>query len=110
MTQRYVVVDLETTGNSVKKGGKIIQFAAVVVENDSIVDEFSTFINPEQTLTPFIEDLTGITDKQLQQAPKFSEVAPTIVEYLKDACFVAHNVLFDLSFFYCQNILTKFFF
>lgn len=118
MTQRYVVVDLETTGNSVKKGDKIIQFAAVVVENDSIVDEFSTFINPEQPLTPFIEDLTGITDKQLQQAPKFSEVAPTIVEYLKDTCFVAHNVLFDLSFlqdelvangyepFYCSTIDT----
>lgn len=118
MTQRYVVVDLETTGNSVKKGDKIIQFAAVVVENDSIVDEFSTFINPEQPLTPFIEELTGITDEQLQQAPKFSEVASAIVEYLQDACFVAHNVLFDLSFlqdelvangyepFYCSTIDT----
>ena len=98
MTQRYVVVDLETTGNSVKKGDKIIQFAAVVVENDQIVDEYSTFINPEQPLSPFIEELTGIQSSQLVDAPLFSEVAPKIVEYLQDACFVAHNVLFDLTF------------
>lgn len=98
MTQRYVVVDLETTGNSVKKGDKIIQFAAVVIENYRIVDQFSTFINPKQSLTPFIEELTGISDEQLENAPTFSEVAPSIIQYLQDACFVAHNVLFDLTF------------
>jgi len=98
MTQRYVVVDLETTGNSVKKGDKIIQFAACLIENNSIIEEYSTFINPEQTLSPFIEELTGINDSQLVDAPLFSEVAPKIVEFLQDACFVAHNVLFDLTF------------
>ncbi|MGM9928180.1 MAG: ATP-dependent DNA helicase DinG [Bacillus sp. (in: firmicutes)] len=108
MTQRYVVVDLETTGNSVKKGDKIIQFAAVVVENNQIVDEFSTFINPKQHLTPFIEELTGINDEQLQHAPTFSEVAPAIVEYLQDACFVAHNVLFDLSFLQDELVANGF--
>lgn len=98
MTQRYVVVDLETTGNSVKKGDKIIQFAAVVVENNVIVDEYSTFINPEQPLSPFIEELTGIQSSQLVDAPLFSEVAPKIAEYFQDTYFVAHNVLFDLTF------------
>lgn len=118
MTQRYVVVDLETTGNSVKKGDKIIQFAAVVVENNQIVDEYSTFINPEQPLSPFIEELTGIQSSQLVDAPRFSEVAPKIAEILQDSCFVAHNVLFDLTFlqdeflqngfepFYCSTIDT----
>ena len=33
---KYVVIDLETTGNSPKKGDKIIQFAACVVENGKI--------------------------------------------------------------------------
>lgn len=105
MTHRYVVVDLETTGNSVKKGDKIIQFACVVIEGNRIVDEFSTFLNPEQPITPFIEELTGINDQLVCEAPLFSEVAPKIMEYLQDSCFVAHNVLFDLSFL--QDELTE---
>src|SRR6478752_2248467 len=98
MTQRYVVVDIETTGNSSKKGDRIIQFAAVVIENDQIVDEFSTFIHPEQEISLFIEELTGITNDMVKDAPIFSDVAEQIVDLLQGACFVAHNVLFDLSF------------
>ena len=98
MTQRYVVVDLETTGNSVKKGDKIIQFAAVVVEDGKIAEQFSTFLNPEQPLTPFIEELTGISSEQLEGAPLFADIAPEVNRLLDKACFVAHNVLFDLSF------------
>ncbi|MGN1402462.1 MAG: ATP-dependent DNA helicase DinG [Bacillus sp. (in: firmicutes)] len=98
MAQRYVVIDLETTGNSVKKGDKIIQFAAVVVEDNKIIEEYSTFMNPGKPLSSFIEELTGIQEEQLAKAPLFAEVAPKIISLLENACFVAHNVLFDLSF------------
>ena len=98
MAQRYVVVDLETTGNSSKKGDRIIQFAAVVIENDQIVDEFSTYIHPEQEISLFIEELTGISNETVMDAPIFNEVAEEIAKLLQGACFVAHNVLFDLSF------------
>ncbi|WP_050615396.1 ATP-dependent DNA helicase DinG [Bacillus testis] len=98
MTQRYVVVDLETTGNAVKKGDKIIQFAAVVIENDRIVDTYSTLINPQQPISPFIEELTGIKEEDVKDAPLFEEVAPTINSLLRHSTFVAHNVLFDLPF------------
>ncbi len=98
MTQRYVVVDLETTGNSLKKGDRIIQFAAVVIEGGNIIEEYSTFLNPGQQLPLFIEELTNIKQEQVDSAPSFKDIAPTVMELLKDACFVAHNVLFDLSF------------
>ncbi|WP_428908908.1 ATP-dependent DNA helicase DinG [Niallia sp. Krafla_26] len=106
MCNRYVVVDLETTGNSVKKGDRIIQFAAVVVENGSIIDCFSTIINPEQPIPIFIEELTGINDEMVKDAPVFSEVAPRIVELLQGAYFVAHNVLFDISFLQDELIMA----
>ncbi|WP_180954210.1 ATP-dependent DNA helicase DinG [Bacillus sp. M6-12] len=96
--QRYVVIDLETTGNSPKKGDRIIQFAGVVIENDRIIEEFSTFIRPGVEIPVFIEELTGINDLMVKDAPVFEEVAPKIVEMLSNSCFVAHNVLFDLSF------------
>ena len=98
MAQRYVVVDLETTGNSPKKGERIIQFAAVVIEEDQIIAEYSTFIHPEQEISMFIEELTGIDNDMVKDAPIFEDVAERISALLKDAVFVAHNVLFDLTF------------
>lgn len=98
MNNKFVVIDLETTGNSPKKGDKIIQFAAVVIENGKIVDRFSSLINPKMKIPIFIEELTGINDEMVINAPYFEELAGKIQNLLDDAYFVAHNVLFDLSF------------
>lgn len=98
MSNKFVVVDLETNGNSPRKGDRIIQFAAVVIENGKIVEEYSSLLNPLQPISPFIEELTGITDEMVESAPIFEEIADKIVSLLEDAYFVAHNVLFDLSF------------
>lgn len=96
--QRYVVIDLETTGNSPKKGDKIIQIAAVVIENNQIVDRYMSFVNPLQKIPLFIEQLTGITNEMVEHAPTFDEIVKDIYTLLKDSFFVAHNVYFDLSF------------
>ncbi|WP_338470065.1 ATP-dependent DNA helicase DinG [Niallia sp. XMNu-256] len=106
MNNKYVVVDLETTGNSVKKGDRIIQFAGVVIQDGQIVDQFSSFLNPGQTIPIFIEELTGISDKMVEDAPLFADIAPKIVEMLEGAYFVAHNVLFDLSFLQEELIMA----
>ncbi|MGG5253822.1 ATP-dependent DNA helicase DinG [Neobacillus sp. SM06] len=98
MFNKFVVIDLETTGNQPKKGDRIIQFAAVIVENGKITDKFSTLVNPYHPIPPFIEELTGINNEMVQEAPEFAEIAPKVVQMLDEAYFVAHNVLFDLSF------------
>lgn len=98
MSQKFVVVDLETTGNSPKKGDRIIQFGAVVVEDGRITGQFSSLVNPLQKIPVFIEELTGISDSMVKEAPLFEEIAPQVSDMLEDAYFVAHNVLFDLSF------------
>ena len=57
MSKRYVVVDLETTGNSWKDGkDKITQIAAVVVEDGEILEIFSSFVNPKREIPPFITE------------------------------------------------------
>lgn len=106
MSNKYVVVDLETTGHSPKKGDKIIQFAAVVVENGKITDTFSSLVNPGQPIPVFIEELTGLNDEMVADAPNFSEIAPQIISLLEGAYFVAHNVLFDLSFLQEELIMA----
>jgi ATP-dependent DNA helicase DinG len=98
MSQKFVVIDLETTGNSPKKGDRIIQFGAVIIENGKITGQFASLVNPLQEIPVFIEELTGISDSMVKEAPLFAEIAPQISDMLQDAYFVAHNVLFDLSF------------
>ncbi|ETI66626.1 ATP-dependent DNA helicase DinG [Neobacillus vireti] len=98
MSNKFVVVDLETTGNLPKKGDKIIQFGAVVIENGIITDRFSSLVNPQKSIPVFIEELTGINDEMVKNAPLFAEITEKVMSLLDGAFFVAHNVLFDLSF------------
>ena len=98
MKQRYVVLDLETTGNSPKKQDKIIQVGAVLVEDGEITERFASFVNPGCKIPPFIEQLTSINNEMVKRAPTFAQIAPMLVEMLEGSILVAHNVPFDLSF------------
>jgi ATP-dependent DNA helicase DinG len=98
MLNKYVVIDLETTGNNPKTGDKIIQFGAVVIEDGIMIESFSSLLNPQKPIPVFIEELTGLNDEMVMDAPLFSEIAAKVVSLLDGAYFVAHNILFDLSF------------
>ncbi|CEG22623.1 hypothetical protein BN1080_01554 [Planococcus massiliensis] len=97
-TQKYVVVDIETTGHSPAKGDRIIQIAMVTIENDQIVDTYTEFINPERKIPLFIQDLTNITEHDVAGALPFEVHAAAIFEKMRDAVFIAHNTNFDLPF------------
>ncbi|ANK64522.1 ATP-dependent helicase [Loigolactobacillus backii] len=94
----YAVVDLETTGTSVKSGDRIIQFGCVLVQHHKIINRLATDVNPEQPLPKVITSLTHLTETRLHQAPLFEDVAPTIVNLLRGCVFVAHNINFDYPF------------
>ncbi len=79
MENRYVVVDLETTGNNSKAGDRIIQFAAIVIEYGEITYQYSSYVNPERPIPPFIQEFTGITEEDVKSAPTFKEIAPYII-------------------------------
>src|SRR5690625_4838140 len=98
LNERYVVVDIETTGHSVENGDRIIQIGAVVIERGKIVDTFSSFVNPNMEIPTFIKELTGITDEMVASAPTFHKLIPMILQMLENSAFVAHNVQFDRSF------------
>ncbi|MGV3465809.1 MAG: ATP-dependent DNA helicase DinG [Heyndrickxia sp.] len=98
MNRHFIVVDIETTGNSPKKGERIIQLSAVKMDKEKIIDQYTTFVNPGISIPPFIEELTGINESMVEDAPTFEEIAPFLRDYLQGCIFVAHNVLFDLQF------------
>lgn len=97
MSRLYSVIDIETTGGNTKNE-KIIEIAIVVTDGSNIINKFSSLVNPEKRVLPFISSLTGITNEMLEDAPKFYEIAADIVNITKNTIFVAHNVNFDYSF------------
>jgi len=93
----YAVVDLETTAPN-KKGGRIIQIGIVLVQSGKVLSKFASDVNPGKTIPSSIEALTGISNKRVNCAPFFEELALTIVSILSETVFVAHNVNFDFKF------------
>ena len=71
----YVALDLEMTGLHLKTD-HIIEIGAVRMESGNAAAHFSTLVNPHQTLSAHIIDLTGITDDMLRDAPEIGEVLP----------------------------------
>lgn len=95
---KFVVVDLETTGNNSRGQDRIIQIAAFVLENGEVIEQFSSFINPLIEIPTFISELTGIHKEMVTHAPQFEQIAEELFPIFEDAYFVAHNVHFDLTF------------
>ncbi|MBM7840192.1 ATP-dependent DNA helicase DinG [Alkalihalobacillus xiaoxiensis] len=102
MSQTFVVLDLETTGNSPNQGARIIQIGAVKVEGRKITDRFSTYVDPFCDIPPFIAELTGISNDDVKGAPAFNQVAHELLDFMEGASFFAHNVPFDKGFLKAQ--------
>ncbi len=92
-----IVLDTETTGLDYTKE-KIIEFAAVRLENGKIKDSFSTLINPEQHIRKSSIAIHGITQDMVADAPTEAEILPKIREFIGEYPIVAHNAIFDHSF------------
>jgi DNA polymerase-3 subunit epsilon len=97
----FVVIDLETTGASPNVGAGITEIGAVKVRGGEIIGIFETFINPKESIPPYITAITGITDEMVIQAPPIELALPILLEFLgheDETVVVAHNAPFDLGF------------
>lgn len=90
-------LDLETTGATPLRD-RITEIGLVRFEDGVEVCRWQTLVNPETTIPPFIQNLTGITNEMVQDAPTFAEVADKLAAYLEGSVMAAHNVRFDLGF------------
>ena len=92
-----VFVDIETNGLSSQRG-RVIEVAAIRVEQGRITRVFNQLIDPGVELPAFITRLTGIRSEDLRGARPFTAIAAELHDVLSGAVFVAHNVRFDYSF------------
>lgn len=95
----YVVVDIETSGLSTPDG-EIIEIGAAKFVGHNLVDQFQVLIKPNTPITPFITNLTGITNELLEDGLEVEEALLGFVDFIGDAPMIGHNVHFDLNFLY----------
>jgi len=103
-----IVLDTETTGLDYTKE-KLVEFAAVRLENGKIKDSFQSLINPEQHIRKSSIAIHGITPDMIVDAPTEQEILPQILDFIGDYPIVAHNAIFDYSFINeaCKRSLKK---
>ncbi len=97
LDSEFVVFDIETTGLSPLKD-RIIEIGASKISNGKITEEFSSFVNPNIPIPFRIEQLTGINDNMVINAPTIEAVLKDFLDFCKDSIVVAHNADFDTAF------------
>ena len=93
----YAIVDIETTGGYASNND-ITELAIVLHDGQKVTGRYETLVKPLREIPRYIQVLTGITPALVKNAPLFEEIAPRIMQLLKDKIFIAHNVNFDYSF------------
>ena len=98
MGQRWLFLDVETTGSTATRD-RVTEVAWVLLDGETgQVSKESHLVNPDARIPAFIQQLTGITDDMVADAPRFSAIAPRLAAAMEGAVFVAHNARFDYGF------------
>lgn len=100
----YVVFDLETTGFNPEENA-IIEIAALKYNNNTLVDSFSSLVNPNIPIPKKITKLTGITDNDVSNCETIDKVLPGFINFIENYTLIAHNGSFDFSFI--ENNINK---
>lgn len=93
------VIDVETTGLSAYNN-RITEIGIVKIAEGRIISEYTTLINPEQFIPPYITALTGISNELVYGKPTFKQLYPEIRAQIETsaAAIGGHNVAFDYRF------------
>jgi DNA polymerase-3 subunit epsilon/ATP-dependent DNA helicase DinG len=105
MSSLYVAIDLETTGLDAKQD-QIIEIGAVKFDEHRELGRFGSLVNPRRGIPIQVSQLTGISDRDVVDAPPFAALRERFRRFVGQATVVGHNVGFDLSFLRRQGCLT----
>jgi DNA polymerase-3 subunit epsilon len=87
----YFAIDVETANAN---SSSVCQIGIVEFKNDSLVQKWSTLINPESFFDPFNSNLHGITEDDVTDSPTFDEVHAELKKMLEGK-IVLHHTPFD---------------
>lgn len=93
-----LVLDLETTGLNVKED-RVVQIAGIAMEGARTLTEprLDLLINPGIAIPPAATRVHSITDQQVAEAAKFTEILGPLTNLIADRVVVGHHISFDLA-------------
>ena len=93
----YVAFDIETTGLSDEKD-RITEIGAIRFVKGVPGEKFQTYVNPNMPIPEDIQRLTGITDRDVFDAPSEAEAVGAFLDFAGQLPLCAHNADFDVGF------------
>ena len=93
LTRPIAFIDLETTGVDTNKD-RIVEIGILKINPDSSREEFLKRTNPTIPIPPDATKVHGISNDDIKDAPKFSEIASEIAQFIDDS---------DLGGFNCNR-------
>lgn len=90
ITKPLVVFDLETTGLDLVND-RIIQISYIKVMPSGEEKRENIFVNPGKPIPPLVQQLTGITDADVADAPSFKSMAASLATKFKGCDFAGFN-------------------
>jgi len=96
---RQIVLDTETTGLETSEGHRIIEIGCVEMQNRRLThNNFHHYLQPDRLIDAGAMEVHGITNEQLVEMPRFTEIADEFYDYIKGAELIIHNAPFDVGF------------
>lgn len=106
---RQIVLDTETTGLATAQGHRIIEIACIEMVNRRFTGrEYHCFLNPEREIDEGAEAVHGMSRADLENQPRFSDIADEFLEFIKDGELIIHNAEFDIGFLEYELRLMKY--
>lgn len=99
----FTVIDIETTG--VRPAlDEILEISALRFRALAPAEQFSVLVHPSRRIPAFITQLTGITNRMVQDAPEIADAAAEFAAFIGDDVLMGWNVNFDINFLYDKMI------
>jgi DNA polymerase-3 subunit epsilon len=96
---RLLVLDTETTGLDPKQGHRVIEIAAVELNDRRQTGRHLHFyLNPEREIDTAAAEVHGMTWEDLKHRPRFADVGTELIAFAQGADWVIHNAPFDVAF------------
>lgn len=96
---RQIFLDTETTGLDPNQGHRIIEIAAVEINNRQLSEnQFHIYVNPERDIDAAAQEVHGITLEFLKDKSFFQDIAEDFLNFIQGSELIIHNAPFDIGF------------
>lgn len=93
--KRRVMIDLETTALTPEHGEILRLYARDLTDPSSTFDQL---VKPKRPLSKLVQQITGISNEMVREAPSLEAVLPEFLDFLDGAMLVQSELDFAVSF------------